>query len=230
MRHAEIIFALLACLALGASPAAAQDRGVAYTGLSAGDGVSGFAGAVVALPGARLGEGLALRGGANAGEYRYLAGATKVEAAYVGAEVALVYQASGAWGWANLGAGPRVTDTRLSPSDPGNRLRGTRFDAALQTDGAYGDAWRLGWFASFGVNDRSYITQLRLGRRLGPRATRLGIEGGIQGDRSYTRGSAGAFLSTALGQGIEGVVSAGLTEQGGRNARPYAGVAVSKVF
>jgi hypothetical protein len=231
MQRPKSLFPFLACLAaLGACPVAAEDRGVVYAGLSAGDGIGGFAGAVVALPGGRLGKGLAVRGGANAGEYSYVSGGGDVEARYVGAEVALVYQASGDWGWANFGAGPRVTDTRLSPNDPGNRLRGTRLDAAVGTDGAYGDRWRLGWFASFGINNRAYVTQLRLGRRLGTSATRVGIEGGVQGDRSYTRGSAGGFLSAALGKGMEGVISVGLSEQAGRNARPYAGIAVSKVF
>lgn len=222
-----IIAGALAC----AVPALAQDSGVAYAGGSAGDGVNGYAGAVVALPGARLGEGLALRAGVGGGEYRYEAGGQRIDATYVNAEVALVYQTSGNWGWANFSAGPRLTDTSLKPDDPGNRLRGTRIDAAVQTDGALGTAWRLTWFGSLGINDRAYIAQARFGPLVdGDSDTRLGVEGGIQGDRSYTRRSIGGFASTRLTGQWQGLVSGGVTDQAGRNVKPYVALGVSRVF
>lgn len=211
--------------------ATAQDQGVVYAGGSAGDGANGYAGGVIALPGGQLGDGLAVRAGVNGGEYRYTVSGQRIEARYIGAELALVYQLSGSWGYANLGAGPRVTDTRLRPLDPGNRLRGTRVDLALQTDGALGEAWRVGWFGSLGVNDRTYIGQLRLTHLIDSSSgTRLGIEGGAQGDRSYDRQSIGAVASTKLGGKWEGVLSGGASFQEGRKSRPYVSVGVSRVF
>jgi len=224
---------LLAAFALGAMPTVsrAQDSGVIYAGGSVGDGANAYAGGVVALPGAHLGDGFAIRGGTSGGQYRYESGGRRISADYLGGEVALVYQTSGGWGWANFSGGGRVTDTRLKPGDPGNRLAGTRFDLALQSDGAVGNAWRATWFASLGVNDRAYITQVRVGRLVhGVSDTRLGIEGGIQGDRSYTRTSAGAFVSTRVtGQWI-GQLSGGFTKQKDRQAEPYVAIGVSKIF
>jgi hypothetical protein len=224
--------ALLPALAILWSGAAqAEDRGVFYAGGTVSDGVSGYAGTVVALPGERLGEGLALRGGVNGGTYRYRTDGTRISAEYAGAEIAAVYQLSGPWGWANVSAGPRVTDTSLKPNDPGNRLRGTRYDLAVQTDGATGNAWRLRWFGSLGVFDETYIAQAGLGRLVDrDNSIRLGVEAAILGDPSYTSGSAGVFGEKALGNGWEARLSGGFSEQAGRSARPYASIAVSRVF
>jgi hypothetical protein len=221
------VLALLLCATAGR----AEDRGVAYTGGSVGDGVNGYIGAVVALPAARLGDGLALRAGASGGEYHYLTNGQRIDARYLGGELALVVQTSGGWGWANFSGGPRITDTRLRPRDRNNRLRGTRFDLGLQTDGAFGKSWRVGWFGSLGVNDRSYIAELRLGRLVDvAHATRVGAEAALQGDRNYTRASVGGFVATGLGKKIEGRLGAGISEQAGRNAQPYVSVGFSKLF
>jgi len=225
--------AVLAALGVCLLPAIAnaQDTGVVYAGGSVGDGANAYAGGVVALPGGQLGEGLALRAGASGGQYHYEANGQRISADYIGGEIALVYQTSGDWGWANFSAGPRVTDTRLKPVDPGNRLRGTRFDLALQTDGAIGNTWRATWFGSLGVNDRAYITQVRLGRLVkGETDTRVGLEGGVQGDRSYTRYSTGAFASTRVIGDWIGQVSGGVSMQQARSAKPYVAISVSRVF
>ena len=218
--------ALLSCMA----PADAQDRGVLYAGGGAGDGAGGYVGGLIALPGDSLGNGLAVRAGVNGGTYRYRT-SERIEATYIGAEIALVYQMSGDWGWANISAGPRITDTELDPNDRGNKLRGTRFDAGLQTDGALGNQWRMGWFGSWGVRNESYIAQLRLTRLVSASSgTRVGVESIVQGDPTYTRASLGAHVATPLGGGWEGQVSAGASELAGRNARPYASLGVSRVF
>ena len=202
-----------------------------YSGGSIGDGANGYIGGVVALPGDRLGDGFAVRGGASGGTYRYESADATIRARYVGAEIAVVYQFSGEWGWANVSAGPRVTDTSLSPNDPNNRLRGTRFDGAVQTDGAIGQNWRASWFASLGVNNRTYITTVRVGPLVdGERDVRLGLEGGVQGDRTYTRRSAGAFASARLSGNLQGLVSGGVLDQAGRSVRPYATIGLSRVF
>jgi hypothetical protein len=217
--------------AVVSSAAAAQDTGVVYAGGGVGEGRNVYAGAVVALPGATLGNGLALRAGGGAGNYKYESGGASIDGDYVSGEAALVYQTSGDWGWANFGAGPRVTDTRLSPLDPTNERVGTRWDLALQTDGALGYRWRLGWFGSLGVFDKAYITEARFGPLVNEqRQTRVGLEAGVAGDETYTRGNMGLFASTQVASKTEIRLSGGLSEQRGRRARGYAAVSLSRTF
>jgi len=212
-------------------PLAAQDTGVVYAGGDVGEGAGGYGGAVISLPGAVLGNGLAIRAGGGGGTYKYDANGTEIEGDYLSAEAALVYQTSGQWGWANFGAGPRVTDTDLTPADPGNKLAGTRWDLALQTDGALGDHWRMTWFGSLGVFDQTWNTQVRFGPLLdAAHQTRAGIEATAQGDDSYTRGGLGLFVSTQLAPKTEGRLSGGFTEQAGRDAKPYAAISLSRTF
>jgi len=223
--------AMIGCLA---APAPAQDyRGVGFVGGTVGDGASGYAGAVVALPGARLGRGLALRGTVNGGRYRYQTGGQRIEADYAGAEVALVYQTSGQWGYANFGAGPRVTDTSLSPNDPLNDRRGTRWDAGVTSDGTVNAAqnWRLNWYGSVGLIDGPYQARLGVARVIASeRQTRLGVEGAVNGDPRYTTVSGGAFLASRIGRNLEGIVTAGVLKPDGRDARPFASVGFSVLF
>ncbi len=223
--------ALVALVALGsASSVAAQDSGVIYAGGSVGDGAGGYAGGMIALPGNSLGHGFGIRAGINGGTYRYQA-AQRIKARYLGAELALVYQFSGEWGWANFAAGPRVVDTHLSPVDPGNKLRGTRLDAGIQTDGALGNQWRLGWFGSWGVRNESYLAQLRFTRLVdSSREVRIGLEGIYQGDPTYKRGSLGGHVAFRLSGPWEAQLSAGASEQAGRDAKPYVSVGFSRVF
>lgn len=222
----------LCTAALPTAPAQAQDTGVVYAGGAAGGGaINGYVGGVVSLPGARLGNGLAVRAGVTGGDYNYEANGERIDAQYIGAEVALVYQVSSDWGWANVSAGPRVTDTSLKPNDPGNPLRGTTYDLALQTDGSVGSAFRATWFGSLGVDKRAYITQLRLSPLIdGTTDMRLGVEGGVQGDRTYTRKSIGLFASRRLGDDWQGLISGGVTDQAGIGARAYGTLGVSRVF
>jgi len=209
----------------------AQDTGVVYAGGSAGDGINGYAGGVVALPGSRLGHGFAVRADVNGGDYRYDANGQEISARYFGSDVALVYQTSGKWGWANFSVGPRVTDTRISPIDPANRLRGTRVDVGLQTDGTVGDEWCASWFVSLGVIDLAYITQVRGSRLVDRRSnTQLGLEGGVQGDRHYNRRNVGVFASTRISGKFQGVLSAGGSKQRDRPAKPYVSIGLSRVF
>lgn len=224
-------FAVAAAVAVISGAAAAQDTGVVYAGGGVGEGRNVYAGAVIALPGATLGHGIALRAGGGAGSYEYESGGTLIDGDYVSGEAALVYQTSGEWGWANFGAGPRVTDTRLSPLDPANERAGTRWDLALQTDGAVGYRWRLGWFGSLGVFDEAFITEARFGSLVHEESqTRLGLEAGVAGDETYTRGYLGLFASTQIAPKTEVRLSGGLSEQRGRSARGYAALSLSRTF
>ncbi|HKR93166.1 cellulose biosynthesis protein BcsS [Novosphingobium sp.] len=227
-----ILAALAAGTCLASQNANADDlTGVWFVGGSIDQGQSAYGGAIVALPGARLGSGLALRASAVAGNYEYVTGGQKIEGDYTGGEVALVYQTSGHWGWASFSAGPRVTDTRLKPVDPGNKRLGTRVDAAFQTDGALdGRQWRASWQASYAVNDEAYQTQIRLAHKFGDGRYRLGVEGGVLGDPSFRKANGGLHAALPLTGRAEIQLGGGLTFQEGRNAKPYGSVGISSVF
>lgn len=223
----------LAAVALVASGTARADdlRGVVFAGGSISDSQSGYGGAVVALPGARLGDGLALRASGVVGHYSYDAATGKIDGDYAGGELALVYQTSGRWGWANFSAGPRLTDTRLTPRDPGNHRDGTRLDVGLQSDGALdGKQWRASWFASLGPLDGAYALRGQLGRKAGSAGTRLGLEAGVWGDPRFTQTSTGAFAAASVKGGFEVQLGAGAKFQHGHRTRPYIALGLSKVF
>lgn len=217
---------------IGASPARADDlQGVLFAGGTASASPSAYGGALAALPGGRLGEGLALRVTVNAGRYEYDRAASRVQGQYTGGEAALVQQFSGPWGWANLSAGPRVTHTSLSPGDPDNANRGTRFDLGLQTDGALNPPhWQLGWRASYAPHGAAYEMQLRLARKVGDERRRIGIEAGILGDPSFRQESLGGTLALPLGKRAELHFGSGAVFEEGRKPRPYAALGTSSVF
>lgn len=233
MKSSNSIPMALALAALFTSvPAVAEPhRGVVYTGGTISEGVSGYAGAVASLPGAELGNGAMIKAGVASGRYVYNASGTKIVGKYISADVALGYQFSSQWGWANVSAGPHHSETALSPEDPANERRGSRWDLNVQSDGALdGRAWRLGWYGSYGAIDETYQARLQLGRRTGAGDLRIGVEAGVQGDPSYTRRFAGAFASTLIGENLDLLVAAGASDQAGRSARPYGSIAISKLF
>ena len=217
----SLVSACCAYLALGSLPASAQDSGVVFAGGGVSDGYNAYAGVVVALPGNALGDGLAVRASTGGGQYRYDSAGQEIEASYLSGEIALVYQLSGEWGWANFGVGPRLSHNETEPLDPGNDNEGTSLDAAFSTDGALGNRWRLGWYGAVGLGDETYAAELRFGPLLDEASqTRIGVEAGVQGDENYTRGALGLFVSRQLGGQIEGRLSGGFSEQRGRSAEP----------
>lgn len=205
--------------------------GVWFAGGTISESESAYAGVIKAFPKARLGKGFALRGSVNGGTYSYDVAATEIDAKYVGAETAIVYQLSGSWGWANMSAGPRYTYTDLSPNDPGNKRQGSRWDVGLQTDGALdGRTWRLGWVGSVGPFDGAYEGRLQLGRKLEGQKYRIGVEGGIMGNPTYSKKIAGAFLAASVARNMDLQLGAGASFQEGRKAHAYGSVGLSKVF
>lgn len=221
----------LAVVIAGGTAHAQTPRGVWFTGGTVGDSLSGYAGVIYALPGASLGHGLAVRVSANGGNYEYDAGSARIDADYAGGEAALVYQLSGPWGWANVSAGPRFTHTKLSPGDPGNERSGSRWDMGLQTDGAFdGKAWRLGWGGSYGPIDEAYQARLQIGRKIAAHALRLGVEGGVQGDPTYSKTMLGAFAAVGLGGNFELQLGSGITKEEDRKARAYGSIGLSRIF
>ena len=224
------LFGSAVALVIPAPVFAQTYHGVGFAGGTFGPKESAaYTGAVVALPGGELGRGVAVRASVSGGRYEYAANNFKIEADYRGAEAALVYQLSGHWGWANFSAGPRLTTLKLSPQDPDNDRRGTHLDLGLQLDGALElDEWRVNWLSSVAVSDRAYLTQFGFGRLIKASSrTRLGAEANLQGDKRYTKLSAGSFVSTPIGRNAEGRVAAGLSHQKDRELKPYLSVGMT---
>ena len=219
--------AVLAATAAHAEPL----RGVAYAGGTVSESVSGYAGAVVSLPGAELGDGGLIKAGVASGRYEYDASGMNITGKYASVEAALGYQLSGPWGWANASAGPNYSHTTLTPGDPANKLSGSRWDLNLQSDGAFdGATWRLGWYGSYGAFNNAYQARLQLGNRIAGSNLRVGVEAGVQGDASYTRGFGGAFASKPVGKNLDLLIAAGASEQAGRSARAYGTIGISRLF
>jgi hypothetical protein len=183
-----------ACLsAAGASQA--QEHGVVFAGASYGPDPSGYAGAVLALPGAPVGQGFGARTVIYSSDYSYNGAPGHVKGQETGIDFGPVYQFSGDWGYLNLAAGARFHDTHLSPDDPTNLSRGAKWDGFLSADGAktFGP-WRLAALGSYGVDLREYNTRVEL-TRLVTGQVRLGAEAAAVGDPSYQREYYGAVLS-----------------------------------
>lgn len=224
-------FLPLLAIAVTAHPAlAASDlKGVWYAGATASHSPSTNAGLVYSLPGSFLGRGLAVRAGIGGGSYDYEAGARKIDARYATISTGLVYQTSGTWGWANLSAGPSVTRTRLSPTDLDNKSRGTRLDATAQIDGGFqGKSYDIRWIGSAALRDRGYYARLQPGIRVNARTT-AGVELGVQGGRTYQQQSYGLFASRKVGD-VDLTANVGWVQQSAVKDRPFAGLALSRVF
>lgn len=229
MKSAAIsLLALGLCEVAGAEPY----RGVAFAGGTVSDDDSAYSGVIVALPGAVLGHGLAVKIAANGGRYDYLGGPGDVRAKYYGGQLGLVRQWSGAWGWANLSAGARATQTDLSPNDPGNKRAGLRLDVSLETDGAIllDERWRLGWYSEGGVRDESYLARLEATRAIGAGPWRLGAEGVIQGDPTYQIRKVGGVIGVEVRKGLDLRLVGGAAFQDQQRTRPYVSIGFSKLF
>lgn len=202
----------LACLAtLGASSiavdACAQTTGAVFAGADYGRDWSASAGAVVAVPNDSR---WAVRGIATTGGYDYRSAGTQIDGEYVQADVVVLHQSSGSWGYFNVGGGVRYTDTTLSPDDLGNGRRGGKWDGLITADGTRraGD-WEAGAFASYGVDMQEYYVRGRVTRRIGSDRFRLGLETVVQGDPNYDRQGIAVVALHRTG-GLEFAVSAGV--------------------
>ncbi|HXI87860.1 MAG TPA: cellulose biosynthesis protein BcsS [Parvularculaceae bacterium] len=197
--------------------------GIIVAGGSVSGDDSAYAGAVIALPGSSLGHGWAVKAAANGGRYKYSGGVGEVSATYYGGAIGAVYQLSGKWGWANISAGARFTQTHLSPFDPGNARAGFRTDFAPSSDGAFNldPHWRLGWYGEGGVRDRYYLTRVELTRSVGAGRWRLGAEGGVQGDPTYRKERGGAVAAVKLTPKLEAHLSGGAEFQRDGKTKPY---------
>lgn len=226
----KIILAIFAGAAFTISPAAiAQEKGVVFAGGSVGEASATFAGAVVALPGADLGRGLAVRVVAGRSNYRYDAGTVTVRGRADTASLSAVQQWSGSWGYANLSGGVAYHDTRLTPGDPNNRNAGERWNSLVGIDGAYGVGdWQTAVIGSYGFDIREYFARADVTHRVG-RMVRLGLEAAAQGDPSYERQQYGAVVAYAPTPKWQVRLSGGLNVEASRR-RGYAALSLSRTF
>lgn len=224
----------LASMALCALPSAAYAKeleGVWFLGGAFSDTASSYAGVVYSLPGSHLGHGLAVRASGNLGGYRYQSATTTIDGRYVGGELALVFQTSGSWGWANLSVGPRVTHTSLNPIDLTNSRRGTRYDVGLQTDGARDwPGLRARWFGALGPFDGAYQARVQAGPKFGKGRYEFGLEAAIIGDPSFKKEMFGAYVDLPLSGNIHTQIGSGVAFQKNRDTQAYGAIGLSSVF
>lgn len=225
--RAALTLALLAC----PLAARAQDRGVAFAGGQTDHSRAAYYGVELALPGAALGHGLAVRGSAFVGDYAYEADTLgRVKADFRGAEVDGVYQWSGGWGWATAGVGLRYVETELGPRDPGNRRHGRQGELAFSTDGSrLMGPWRVDWYGSYGTRLSDFQGRVSLTRQAGP-VFRVGVEAAGEADPTYDQERIGPFAALRLGPRSEVQGSAGVSRQSGRDAAAYARISIYRSF
>lgn len=219
-----------AALAIGwAGAASSQDRPSAFAGGFIADDYFVYLGGSVPLPGAQPDRGWAIRGIGSLGGYDYRRGTTDIEADYANVELALVHQRSGPWGWLNLAAGPRYSDTDLSQPDPINPREGQQWDAIVSADGArvMGD-WRALGYASYAFDIEDFYVRGELTRAIRPRI-RVGVEAVAEGDPTYDRQALGVVAVFAPMDRTEFRISLG-GRAGDRSSDTYLSVGASRSF
>ncbi|MBQ1541200.1 MAG: cellulose biosynthesis protein BcsS [Caulobacteraceae bacterium] len=224
------LFIILGGGAAAQSSASAAEQGVLFGGGTIASDWSAYGGVLYSLPGSSLGRGWAVRPTVAGGEYKYVTGGQRVRGEYVGGSIALVYQASGDWGWNNLSIGPRYMNTDLSPKDFGNKRRGGRWDGVAGIDGAHlAGPWRVDWYGAYGFDAQDYQVSLDLTHAVGDR-WRIGGLIGAQGDQTYDRQMYGALAGVQVEPGFEIQFGAGVTDQSDRGTQGYGQIGFSRTF
>lgn len=214
-----------------ATTAHAEDHGVAFGGGVVSKSPSATAGVLVALPGSTLGDGPAVRAVVSHSEFRYVAGSgAAIKGRSQSVTLSAVQQFSGGWGYFNLAAGAARHNVRLTPNDPFNRNRGSRWVAVVGGEGVANldKDWRLGASASYRTRIKEYYVSADLTRAVSDKV-RLGVEGVGQGDPSYKRRMYGAVVSYAPTPKWQLRLSGGANIEAGKNG-PYGALSISRVF
>ena len=220
---------LVAAVAALAPVGAARADGTVFGGVQAGDVQNAYLGVSVPLPGARVGEGFAVRGIVGGSKYRYGAAVGEVHGRDIRADVSLLYQVSNAHNYFDVGVGARYIDTRLDPRDPTNSREGQHWEAVVSASGQqnYGP-WYASEFGSYGTFGRDYFVRGDLTHTVyGP--VRLGVEAETDGARDYSRRSVGGVLAFSIDPSWEVRVSGGATDQSHRSGG-YGGVTFRASF
>lgn len=220
---------LLAAWAALAPAAAARAQGTVFGGVVAGDVRTAYVGVAAPLPGARVGQGLALRAILSGSQYKYDAAFGRVRGRDLRADVSLLWQVSDAHTYFDFGLGGRYVDTRLKPDDPGNPRRGGHWEGVVSAGGQQTfDPWYASEFGAYGFQGRDYFVRGDVTRRIaGP--WRLGVEAQADGARDYARRSVGAVLALSASPAWEVKLSGGVTDQSHRSGG-YGGLTFRRSF
>lgn len=221
--------AFMAAASLAGAAGAARAEGTVFGGVIAGGDNTAYLGVSVPLPGARVGQGPAVRAIVGGVQYKYDAAVGRVRGEQVRADVSLLYQVSSARAYFDAGLGVRYVDTRLSPRDPGNTRRGGQWEAVVSASGEQNlGPWQLSQFGSYGFSDRDYFVRGDVTRAVaGP--LRLGLEAQADGARDYSRQRYGVVVGFAPSPRWVVKVSGGASEQSSRSGG-YGGVSFRAGF
>jgi hypothetical protein len=224
--------AIAACLIASALPLScrADEKVNVFAGAQGDYAAFGFVGGTVALPGSDLGKGFAVRGAFFTGGYNYESGSTPIKASFTGEEGDLLYQVSSKTSWINFGAGARNANTSLTPTDFGNRRRGnvTEFVGSID-GGAIQGPWRQDFYASYGTFLTDYNARLSVTYAIGSGA-RFGVEGGVEGDPTYSIRRIGPYIGIRLERSSEMQLSGGISNESGQPSVAYGRLGISHSF
>ncbi len=220
------LFWALGIAVLLAAPTAGAE-GIALGGFDASkDGNSAYLGTIMPIAGGNLGQGMAVRLWADYNAYDYASDNSRIDAKASGLEVALAYQTSSGENWGSVSLGPRYTNTRLSPDDPGNRESGVRWGLKVQVGGEAVALPNLfvNAFAAYTTGTEAYWARLRLLYRF-EGGLRTGPELIAHGNTVYRAAQVGWVLSgIKLGATSEAGLKVGARRNEGESTEPYGGV------
>jgi hypothetical protein len=215
----------------GLCPALADDHVSVFAGGQLDYSNYVFMGATVAMPGATIGNGFALRGLVDTGGYNYNTTTLGlVKANFGGGELDGVYQLTHGGFWSNFGVGVNDTYTGLTPDDLANRRRGDQVEFRLSLDGGnVSGPWRVDWDGYYGTRLSDYAARLGLTHSLSSQ-WRLGGEFYAEGDPTYNLYAVGPYFGVSIGPRSEITFSGGESWESGFNSRPYVRALIEQSF
>ncbi|MBV8198022.1 MAG: cellulose biosynthesis protein BcsS [Candidatus Eremiobacteraeota bacterium] len=212
-------------------PALADDHVAVFAGGQADFSNYVFFGATAALPGATIGNGLAVRGLVDTGGYDYMnATLGTVKASFGGGELDLLYQFSQKNFWGDFGVGGNDTYTALVPDDLSNRRRGQQAEVRLSIDGGgMSGPWRTDVTGYYGVRLNDYAGRIGLTHALSSQ-WRLGAEFYAEGDPTYNLRQVGPYAAVKIGPTEELSFSTGASWETGPTPRAYLRALIYQSF
>jgi len=231
---AKLYGRILMALALGFAGAAhAEPTEMWLSGVeSSGEASYAYLGYVTPIGGYHFGDGLVQRYWVDWARYRYDKAGTQIDASAPGVEAALGWQQAGEGGWWAAYLGGTYRDTRFSPDDPANPVRGGMLRPKLQVEAeAYlaGD-WRVAGIASYTGGQDAWYARVRA-LDGAPDSWRVGGEVVWLGDPSYRAKQYGAVVALPRGQGgWDFAFKLGVRQVGGLDSRGYFGLEAGVAF
>lgn len=233
MIHAQRTFIATIVLYIlgGLCPAAADDHVSIFAGGQLDYSNYVFMGATVAMPGATIGNGFAVRGSVATGGYNYSNSTLGiVKANFGGGELDGVYQLTHGSFWSDFGVGVNDTYTGLTPDDFSNRRRGNQADVRLSLDGGnISGPWRTDFDGFYGARLDDYAARIGLTHALSNQ-WRAGAQFYAEGDPTYNLYAVGPYFGVMIGPRSEITFSGGESWESGFPSRPYARALISENF